>query len=164
MVCNSFFYFHQWIVLIILIPLLFDHTSLSASAGWDQSLSDQALLFVSVLLHKPRRNPSVPPWSSLPRCAATDPSPPTEQHRITDLLHHTLFWKQNQLDAGHTVTQLKYLKMAHNAEAWVKEDIWASVVYLSRDVSHSEDSQQLEKAKLLKISWKNSNCNITALE
>ena len=30
---------------------------------------------------------------------ATGPAPPTELHRITDLLHHTLLWKQNRLYA-----------------------------------------------------------------
>lgn len=104
---------------------------------------------------------SVSLWCSLQQSSATAvPTPPTELHRITDLLHHALLWKQNQLYTENTVTLLKNKKMAHDTEdqVWVKEDIWASVVYLSRDslTERILKTWKMQKPELLggkKYSW-----------
>lgn len=73
--------------------------------------------------------------------AATVSAPPTELHRSTALLHHILFWKHRpHCNTAEALGGGGGEWMAHYADdrAWVKEDIWASVVYLSGNLCLNE--------------------------
>lgn len=67
------------------------------------------------------------------------PHLPAALHRSTALIHHVLFWKHqphcNTAEELKGGKKRKKKEMAHYTDdrAWVKEDIWASVVYLSED-------------------------------
>lgn len=90
-----------------------------------------------VILHKYRQilSVSVSLLYSPQQSSATVPAPPTELQYHWLITSYSALKTKSTLSTEHTVTQLKDMKMAHNTEdqVWVKDDIWASVVYLSRD-------------------------------
>lgn len=137
------------------------HQSLSLWSNATSEVGMQSVVFFSYIN---RQTWSVRVFNK----TATVPAPPTELHRSTDLLHHIVFWK-------HSLTQLKRSggkkeeeEMAHYTDdgAWVKEDIWASVVYLSGDLCLTEilRSWKIRKSNLKVTRWKKKKDKVALME